>query len=371
MIPEHHESTSTATSNNWGVLPEAGYSPDQKLNGGFKFTGRQLTSYDLTVDGEVNAAMGKQTGVDAAFLAPHMFARKAINLDEYHYYKSPDKDFFGLGNNHVSTPSSVYLIERRRGLLTFAYHLSDDFVAALSAGLRSTRIADSPGATDSTPSTTQAFPQLVGIHGGHTNPLVFSFIYNNRESITRPTRGWSVIGAAEHVNQNLDNDFHFTRFTLDAGYLHPFISKEQVIGVHFAGETIAGRDRYVPFFELASLGGSTDMRGFFPDRFLGRSRIVANTEYRRKLVEFTFMKMWDVQIDGVAFFDVGRVFISGAEEQHEFRVNTSLPGLVDEFRYSYGPGLRIELGEAIVARLDAGFSNEQTGLVYLVFGHTF
>jgi len=50
---------------------------------------------------------------------------------------------------------------------------------------------------------------------------------------------------------------------------------------------------------------------------------------------------------------------------------THLPGIFEEFRYSYGTGLRIALGEAILARLDVGFSNEQAGLVYLTFGHTF
>jgi hypothetical protein len=42
-----------------------------------------------------------------------------------------------------------------------------------------------------------------------------------------------------------------------------------------------------------------------------------------------------------------------------------------DFRYSYGAGARIALGEAILARIDVGFSDEETGLVYLTFGHIF
>ena len=43
----------------------------------------------------------------------------------------------------------------------------------------------------------------------------------------------------------------------------------------------------------------------------------------------------------------------------------------DDFRYSYGGGLRFQLSEALVARVDVGFSEEETGLTYLEFGHTF
>ena len=370
MIADRPTSTATATSDNWGILPEAGYSPDQKLNGGVKFTGRDLGPHDLTLDMELNAAMGKQLGLDASFLAPKVMGGRAINLDEYHYYLSPDKAFFGLGNNHVTSPLSVHSIQRQRALATLAFHAARNLLLAVSAGPRQTKIAPT-APPQSVPSTLTAFPGLAGISGGRTNPLILSFVYNDRVSVTRPTEGLSAIGAVEHVNQNLANDFHFTRFTLAASYLFP-LTRDQVLGFNVSGETIEGHSRAIPFFELASLGGANDMRGFFPDRFLGRSSIVFNAEYRAKLAAFPFRHLWDVQIDGVLFSDVGRVFITGSDDSREFRIaEKSLPGLFDEFRYSYGTGLRIALGEAILARLDVGFSNEQTGLVYLVFGHTF
>ncbi|MDE2510027.1 MAG: hypothetical protein KGL74_02795, partial [Elusimicrobia bacterium] len=128
LIPEHHESTGTDRSKNWAVLPEAGYSPDQQLNGGFKFTGRRLGDRDITVDAEFNAAMGRQLGADAAVLAPAFLDPRGIGLGEYHYYLSPDKPFFGLGNNHVRSPLSVHAIQRQRALFTYGWHLTDDLV---------------------------------------------------------------------------------------------------------------------------------------------------------------------------------------------------------------------------------------------------
>lgn len=372
LIPEHHESTGAAASRNWAVLPEAGYTPDQKLNGGFKFTGRRLGERDLTVDAEFNAALGRQLGADATLVAPGFLDARGIGLGEYHYYLSPDKPFFGLGNNHVRSPLSVHSLERQRALFTYGWHLTDDLVVAVTAGTRQTRISRSPESGKSYPATADVFPRLTGLAGGRTNPVIASFIYNDRTSVTRPTRGWSVLGAAEHVNANLSNDFAFTRYTLDASYLHPLESDERVFGLRLGGEYVDGAGGHIPFFELASLGGSDDMRGFFPDRFLGTSRVTVNVEYRDRLGGFRFMNLWDVQVDGVAFGDAGQVYISDSDLSHEFHTRYSrLPGIFEGFRYSYGPGLRLAIGEALVARLDVGFSNEETGLVYLVFGHTF
>lgn len=368
----HRESTTTARDNEWGVLPEVGYSPDQKLNGGAKFTAREVTPYRLTLDGEANVAMERQTGVDATVLAPHLQGDKGIDINEYHYYDSPNTYFFGLGDNHESSPLAIYEIRRQRALATYGYRLTPRLVATVTAGVRQTLISQ-PQSTAEGPSLIDSFPRLRGIGGGRTNPVVASVVYNDRENITHPTRGWSVIGAVEQVNQNLGNDYNFTRFKLDASYLHPLpTERTDVLGLRVEGETIAGRTSTIPFFELASLGGADNMRGFYPDRFLGRSMFVVNAEDRLRLCRFNFFDIWDVRIAGVAFFDVGRVFISDAQDSQTFRLrDAKLPSLVDEFRYSYGPGLRIELGDAIVARIDAGFSNEQVGLVYLVFGHTF
>ncbi len=98
--------------------------------------------------------------------------------------------------------------------------------------------------------------------------------------------------------------------------------------------------------------------------------MVTNVEYRLKLIDFHFI--WDVQIDGVVFGDAGRVFYSDEDIASELgQPVATIPATNNDFRYSYGGGTRIALGEALVARIDVGFSDEEKGLVYLVFGHTF
>lgn len=138
------------------------------------------------------------------------------------------------------------------------------------------------------------------------------------------------------------------------------------------GEWIAGPDQQIPFWELAELGGEDTLRGFSPHRFVGKGRVLLNGEFRFPLTDFRFFDLWHVHFDGVVFGDGGRVFIDNDELRDEFRLDDNvIQNIIDDFQYSYGGGLRITLSEALVARLDVGFSDEQTGLVYLSFGQTF
>ncbi|MGH7821562.1 MAG: BamA/TamA family outer membrane protein, partial [Candidatus Binatia bacterium] len=187
-----------------------------------------------------------------------------------------------------------------------------------------------------------------------------------------PTRGWNAIVKIQHVNRHAGSDFQFTRYIVDGSYLYPLLTRRQVLGLRIGGEFIDAKRRRIPFYELSALGGAETLRGFFRDRFLGRSRVLINGEYRLGIADFDFFDIWRVRIDGVAFGDMGRVFIDEQEFSKEFRANEELvPRVFRDFRYSYGGGLRIALGAAILARIDVGFSEEELGLVYLTFGHTF
>ena len=79
-----------------------------------------------------------------------------------------------------------------------------------------------------------------------------------------------------------------------------------------------------------------------------------------------------MRIDGVGFVEAGRVFLDNDDISDQFVLDDQLiDRLTDNFQYSYGGGLRIALGQALLARIDVGFSDEESALVYLAFGHTF
>lgn len=353
------------------ILPQVGYSPDKGVNVGIKYTDRNLGASGLTVDlGAIYSEKGRQE-VDFAVMSPHLLNDRMIVSFEANFMTDPTYEFFGLGNNEVGTdPLSTHRYQTTNALFSLAFRPFNRLLLVASLGFSDTFIGRGK-LEDETRSTVDVFPTLPGINGGRTNPVALSLVFNNREDITRPSRGWRFIAKVQHVNRALDNDFQFTRYILDASYLLPLLTRRQVLGVRVGGEFIDGDVRDIPFFELASLGGSEDLRGFFQDRFLGKHRIMVNLEYRLKLLDFHFFDWTRVRIDGVLFGDAGRVFQTDELSEH-FEVNNELPArLVNDFRYSYGAGTRIALGQAILARIDVGFSEEESGLVYLTFGHTF
>ncbi|MGH7820789.1 MAG: BamA/TamA family outer membrane protein [Candidatus Binatia bacterium] len=356
----------------WVILPQVGYSPERGPNGGIKFVDRDLTPAGLTLDVDGVYALRRQHKYEVTVAAPSLAGGRLIAMIEGKYLFDPRKEFFGVGNNEVGPdPVSTHEYRVIMGLGTLALRPWPRLMLALTGGFDDVDI-ERGDLEDGVPSTVDLFPGVVGIGGGRANPLSFSIVFNNREDITRPTRGWSFAAKIQHVNRELGNDFHFTRYILDASYLLPLLTRRQVLGLRVAGEFIDAKRRRVPFFELASLGGADDLRGYFQDRFLGRSRVMINGEYRLKLLDFDFFDVWRVRIDGVGFGDMGRVFLGDTELREEFSVDPDLvPRLFRDFRFSYGGGLRFALGEAVIARLDVGFSDEERGLVYLTFGHTF
>ena len=361
-----------APSQGWAILPQIGYSPEKGPNAGIKFTDRNLSSKRMTLDVDGSFALKGQRKANFTLIAPHFFEDQLIAMLEGEASFDPTKEFFGIGNNEVGPdPLSTHEEQIWSALGTIALRPWPRLTIALTGGFTDVRIRRGE-LEDDRPSTVEAFPDLVGIRGGRTNPLAFSIVFNNREEITRPTRGWNVIFKIQHVNRNLFNDFQYTRYIIDGSYLYPLMTRRQVIGLRIGGEYIDAKQDRVPFYELSSLGGAQDLRGFFFDRFLGTSRVMINGEYRLKLLDFDFFNVWRVRVDGVAFGDMGRVFFDDAEFSREFRLNSdTVPRVFRDFRYSYGFGTRIALGEAILARIDVGFSDEEIGLLYLTFGHMF
>jgi outer membrane protein assembly factor BamA len=290
------------------------------------------------------------------------------------FSSDPTHEFFGLGNNDVGPdPLSTHRVQTIGGTLTLAWRVFDRLAIALSAGYRDVQIGRGEADADHpAPFTVDAFPELTGIDGGHTIPLTLSLIFNNREDVTRPTQGWSLIAEIEHVDRSLGSDFEFTRFSVDASYLWPILSHRQIIAIRLGGKHILGDQTDIPFYEFAHLGGDNTLRGFFQDRFLGKSLMLATLEYRLKLLNFPFFDLWQVRIDGVVFGETGRVFLDANEVGDQFQLDDSFfSRLSDNFKYSYGGGVRIALGKAILARIDVGFSDEESALVYLTFSHTF
>jgi len=344
----------------FAVFPQVGYGPETGPKAGVKFEGRDL--FGRTLFGDVNLLVGLKRQQKATIQVGDPELGPFMLFGTLAWYGDPSVEFFGLGNNEIGPdPLSNHEMRRARAGLTVGYRILRRFAVVFDAFYRDTNVKN--GTNDDTPSTQRFAPNLPGVHGAQSNYLALALVYNSRDDLVRPTRGWEMIFKylnADHALFNRDTDYQ--KLMLDVSVIQPLVWRRQVIALHANIETVFGDDEDIPFFELSSLGGDDTMRGYFPQRFLGQGSALFNAEYRLKLFDFNFRKLWDVTIDGVGFGDIGRVY----EDWHDF---THHP--FDHIRYSGGGGLRLALSSGLVARLDAGFSPEETGLIYLTFGHTF
>lgn len=345
----------------FAILPQVGFGPDTGAKAGVKFEGRDLFGGNTFLDVNLIYAQ-KQQAKGTLTIGNNRLWDRFMFYGSANYFRDPSKEFFGIGNNDVGPDELAnYDIKRTRIGFIFGYRIFRRLAVTLNAMYRETDV--DPGKRDASPRLQHFAPTLPGVHGGKSNYIGASIVYNSRDEVVRPTQGWEVIGKFLSANSALFNgDTDYSKLILDGSYILPLVWRRQVIALHGNMESIFGHEKDIPFFELSSLGGDDTMRGYWPDRFLGKGRMLFNLEYRLKLVDFSVRKWWDVTIDGVAFGDAGRVYKDGDDFVDHF---------FDHIRLSYGGGTRIGFSSGLVARIDVGFSEEEKGLVYLTFGHTF
>jgi outer membrane protein assembly factor BamA len=350
----------------WAVLPEIGYAPDTGAVAGAKFTHRDFLATDTTIDVEALYGTEGAYEIDFTFASPSLVGKRIMVLARAGYVNDPARDFFGLGNNDLGPdPLSTHGYERARALVAVAWRPTPRLALGAATGVYNVDVRHGDRDGD-TPLTVDAFPGLPGVEGGTVVPLEAFLAWSTRDGIVRPTHGWRAIAKLSHSNPTLAGDFRFTRWLADVSRLVPFNDGAQVLGLRANAAYVDGDPHDVPFWALEELGGDDTLEGYFPRRFLGSSRVLVNAELRVRLGTLPFFDLWRLQFDGALFAGAGRVFIDESELGARYA-----PPEAHRIRVAGGPGLRIAISQALVARIDVGFSNEETGIVYLAFDHAF
>ena len=360
-----------AAGRRWAVVPLVGFG--ERTGGvlGVKFTDRDLLKTNLTLDVHAAYSFNSQSQLVVSLGDPYVDGERYLWSLRAAYEDDPQYRFFALGTNDLG-PDPFTTHRRRRVLAqaSFGWRPRPRLALNATASFRDYDI-DHGDRDGDTPFTSDFFPHIPGIRGGITTPLAVSAVLNTRDDLLRPTRGWRAI--ARVAWDPPGGRYEFTRFTLDAGYLHSFGGGRHVLGARVDAAFVVGPRTDVPFWELAAAGGDDTIRGYVSERFLGDSRLFLNTEYRVRLFSFDFFDVWVVGVDGALFFDVGRVFMAEHEIRKDLAPNAEvvIDSLRDGVVYGGGPGLRFALSQALVARVDLAFSDEELPIVYLAFGHTF
>lgn len=175
-----------------------------------------------------------------------------------------------------------------------------------------------------------------------------SFQYDTRNSIFYPTDGIYFEGKSSFNRKELSGEYNFNRYELDARWFAG-ITGDHVLAFQVKAKMATGE---VPLQSLCGIGGNDIMRGYLKDRYLDKTGIAGQVEYR-------FPVVW--RFSGVIFAAAGEVQEKPAD------YNTA------DIHYTGGAGLRLIIDRAqhISARADCGMDEDGTLNYYLLAKEAF
>jgi outer membrane protein assembly factor BamA len=190
---------------------------------------------------------------------------------------------------------------------------------------------------------------ITGSQGGLISNIGVVANYDSRDNIFYATKGYNVELALLNNGKWLGSDFNFNRISLDATtywtnrYQHT-LAVNGWFNFNFGD---------VPFNEMAVIGGTKKMRGFFEGRYRDNHVWMLQTEYRVPPI------WW--RLGFVVFGSVGSV----ANQISDFTES--------QIHYSGGAGLRILLSkkEKINIRIDYGINEKGEGFPYITVTEAF
>ena len=186
-----------------------------------------------------------------------------------------------------------------------------------------------------------------GSNGSRTSGPGLVVVYDTRDGVFESRSGNYLELVWHHQSQMTGSEFYYERFRFDFRKFFPLGTKNS-LAVQAFGDFLKGS---IPFSQMASIGGSKRMRGFYEGHFRDKNMLMLQTEARIKVY-----RKW-----GINLFAQSGVLAND-------RMKFSLP-------YSHsaaGAGVRymFDTQRKVNVRLDLAISKEAQ-LVYFTVGEAF
>ena len=198
--------------------------------------------------------------------------------------------------------------------------------------------------------------QPLGIDGGRTLHIGTGFIWENRDSEARPSKG-NYLESSIEIGQTWFGSSYDT-FVFKAvamKYISFFLIKDITWANRISMKNTGGD---VPYWSLAYAGDDETIRGYPLYRFLDDNSLILNTELRTWLFNIDAI---EAEFGGTLFFDIGRTYPNGE----------SVYSIFDDLKYSGGfGGTSSFITPDFIFRTDVAFSEEGMG-IYFTAGYTF
>lgn len=188
---------------------------------------------------------------------------------------------------------------------------------------------------------------LKSINGSVSSGLGLALVYDSRDHTTNAHTGWYIETSGFNYAQWIGSHYNFTSFLIDVRKYIP-LSKKSTLAIALSNNFNIGD---VPFKQLAYLGGTRNMRGYYEGRYRDKNSVILQMEYRQNVY-----KRWGLAVFG----SIGNVYSN-------FRNLTQ-----SNLKYTVGGGLRFTINkkENTNIRFDEGFGAKTRG-AYGNFGEAF
>ena len=317
-------------------LPETGLGYGGLGIGTFRFKGEPLESYPSSVQLAVSYTSKNQLLIWAPYEL-YWDNEKWRFFGELGFYKY-FYNFYGIGINAQEENFETYEVDFPRLRTSVLREVLPNFLigAGYELDIYYNLSFNENGVLDNS--------SVEGKTGAGTiSNLGLLAVYDTRDHIFQPSRGFFIQAGAFTSLDILGSSFSFSKFSLDARYYKRIKGEHILAGNMFVANTGEG----TPFFSLNYLGTNNRSRGFNDRRFLDNAELSFALEYRFPI---------SGRFGGAAFGSTGTV-------AGDFSSLFS-----SRYRNAFGAGLRYTINkkDGIRIRVDYGLSQEGGNLYFTV-----
>jgi hypothetical protein len=305
---------------------------------------RHVSPYNV-VDLRGSVTFSGYKRLEAAFMAPRLFNRRASLNAVGGWREATQVGFFGIGNEQTSVDDrATYSFTQPYASANLDFSPTRNLLL-LHGGIEISQWNQGAGG-GSHPSVEEIYTpqQLPGLGSApvylHTQA---GLALDSRASSLYARRG-GFYGVTFHDFRDRDEAFGFRRTDYEAIQHVPILRETWVLSLHGRLELAnAANGQAIPFYMLPALGGGSSLRGFSSWRFRDRNSLLLQAEWRVMTNRF---------LDMALFYDAGRVSARRSDL-------TSGP-----LKSDYGLGFRFHSAANTPLRIELARSNEGLALVF-------
>lgn len=326
------------------VYPAVGYSPRTGIEVGVMPVWR-IGSHDKTLNRPTTLASSFQVstkGMYEAKLDLVSYWRNNWTLwSKLQYLFLPD-EFYGIGNGQKSKPYSQYDLNSFVFSSDLAKGLNENWFVGVRLDINRNKHNNIEGDLLS--------DDVVGVSGGWANGIGPVLMFDVRNDVLYPSKGWLVIASSLYYKSYLASEYDFNLNSIDIRKYLSVVDDKSVLAFQGVFNTSSGN---VPFYKMPSVGGKSNLRGIpHPYKYIDKNSWFTQVEWRQKV-------WW--RLGAAAYGGAGRVMPS---------LNSSW---FSSLHAVAGVGLRFQAlpEDGLNFRIDYGFSNHNEKALFFTIREAF